>query len=44
MGVRQTLPSGKKLNQLTNQQISGEIKSINKAVFDQVNVHLHHFA
>ena len=44
MVVRRALPSVKKLNQLTNQQISGEIKSINKTVFDQVNVHLHHFA
>ena len=39
-----TLFSVKKLNRLTNQQLSGEIKSINKTVLDQVNVHLRHFA
>ena len=40
----QKLPSMKKSNELTNQQIRGEIKSMNKTVFDQVNVYLHHFA
>ena len=43
MGVRRALPSVKNSNQLTNQQIRGEIKSPNKIVLDEVNVHLHHF-
>ena len=44
MGVGWALPSVKKSNELTNQQIRGEIKSLNKIVFDQLNVYLHHFA
>ena len=44
MGVRRAMPSMKKSNGLINQQIRGEIESINKTVFDQVNVYLHHFA
>ena len=44
MGARRALPSVKKSNELTNQQIRGEIKSLNKIAFEEVNVHLHHLA